>query len=98
MLSVKGIYDGEKVVLLEPIPVKKKLSAIIMLFENEELQDMTVESHSTASPQADVEKGDRSDTIDGRTAMLKLCEGLGRGPADLATNHDHYLYGCEKKK
>ena len=36
------------------------------------------------------------ETPDGRAAMLKLCKGLGKGPADLATNHDHYLYGGKK--
>ncbi len=90
MLSVRGIYDGEKVVLLEPIPTKKKLSAIVTLFESDELRDIAVENQSPAP--------NPPDTIDGRAAMLKLCQGLGEGPADLATNHDHYLYGSEKKR
>jgi hypothetical protein len=89
---VKGTYDGQGIVLLEPIPVKKRLGAIIMLFESSELQEMAVETQSFKT-----EQGNRSDIIDGRTALLKLCQGLGEGPADLATNHDYYLYGCEKK-
>jgi len=92
MLMVKGTYDGQAIVLLEPIPVKKRLGAIIMLFESDELQEMAVETQSFKT-----EPGNRSDIIDGRAALLKLCQGLGEGPADLATNHDHYLYGCEKK-
>jgi DNA-binding Xre family transcriptional regulator len=36
--------------------------------------------------------------IDGRAALRKLCRGLGKGPGDLATNHDYYLYGARKRK
>ena len=97
MLMVKGAYDGEGIVLLEPIPVKKRLSAIIMLFESNELQEMAVETQSLASLKTEPEQGSRPDIIDGRTALLKLCQGLGEGPVDLAKNHDHYLYGGEKK-
>ncbi len=88
MLSVKAIYDGKKVILLGPIPTKKKLSAVITLFDTDELQDMAVE---TQFPPVS-----RPDTKDGRMAMQKLCQGLGKGPADLATNHDHYLYANER--
>ena len=88
MLSVKGVYDGEKLVLLEPILTKKKLNAVITLFETDELQDMAAEAQSKPA--------ERQDTPDGRAAMQKLRQGLGKGPADLATNHDHYLYGREK--
>ena len=81
MLSVKGIYDGEKVILLEPISTKKKLSAVITLFESNDLEDMAAETQ--AAPAS------RRDTVDGHQAMQKLRQGLGKGPADLATNHDH---------
>ena len=37
-------------------------------------------------------------TTDGRVALRKLCRGLGRGPGDLATNHDYYLYGARKRQ
>jgi len=31
----------------------------------------------------------------GREILLKLGRGLGKGPFDLADNHDEYLYGKE---
>ena len=35
MLSVKGIYDGEKINLLEPIPFKGKHHVIVTVLEGE---------------------------------------------------------------
>jgi len=84
MLSIKGIYDGEKVILLEPVPTKKQLNAIITLFDSNELATSTV----SVSPSPVT----RPATADGEAAMYQLCQGLGKGPEDLANNHDYYLF------
>ena len=44
------------------------------------------------------EHDETSPSQEAKAALLELCQGLGEGPEDLASNHDYYLYGVKKIK
>lgn len=43
MLSIRGIYDGKEVKLLQPIPTKKKVNVIITLLDDDFPDKNTIE-------------------------------------------------------
>jgi hypothetical protein len=47
---------------------------------------------------AEEESNEISPSQEAKAALKELCQGLGEGPEDLASNHDHYLYGARKRK
>jgi hypothetical protein len=82
VLKVKGIFDGERVVLDEPVPYPPNTPVEVIFTIGEELPP-------TGSETNDEERAHRF-------ARMLDCN-LPLGITDLAAEHDHYLYGTPKR-
>jgi hypothetical protein len=82
MLKVKGTFDGEHIVLDEPVTYPPNTPVEVIFITGEEPSPI---------------KSDHDDEERLRRFVRMLDCNLPLGITDLAAEHDHYLYGIPKR-